>query len=341
MGQTNNVLRHYLDHPETFADLFNGVLFGGKMIVDAKELTEASEQYIESDDGILAKSNMEKGKYISRNRDLRKYLNGRGILRILAVENQNQVDYSMPFRCMEYDTLEYRRQLENLHRKNEKTDSYATAAERLCRVRKDDRLHPVYTLCLYHGEQPWDGPRSMKDMMEFGEKDPWESYFADYPMLLYCINEENDFSAFHTELRELLQAMQYRKDKKKLKRLFEENEAYRHLSEETVEAIAVVMDAPELWRKRDMYRSVKDDEKAGYNMCQGLREWIEDERNAGRAEGKAEDILDLLAEKGEVPQMLREYITNQDDANVLKKWLLTAAKADTIQEFETRINLPG
>ena len=90
-----------------------------------------------------------------------------------------------------------------------------------------------------------------------------------------------------------------------------------------------------------MYRSVKDDEKAGYNMCQGLREWIEDERNAGRAEGKAEDILDLLAEKGEVPQMLREYITNQDDANVLKKWLLTAAKADTIQEFETRINLPG
>lgn len=48
------------------------------------------------------------GKYVSRIRDLKKYIKTRGSLRILAVENQNQVDYSMPFRCMEYDILEYR-----------------------------------------------------------------------------------------------------------------------------------------------------------------------------------------------------------------------------------------
>lgn len=25
-----------------------------------------------------------------------------------------------------------------------------------------DRLVPVYTLCLYHGENHWDGPRSLR-----------------------------------------------------------------------------------------------------------------------------------------------------------------------------------
>ncbi len=35
------------------------------------------------------------------------------------------------------------------------------------------------TLCLYHGEEKWDGPRSLKDMMDFGadgKRQKWEDY---------------------------------------------------------------------------------------------------------------------------------------------------------------------
>ena len=39
-------------------------------------------------------------------------------LRILALENQNYVDYTMPYRCMEYDALEYGKQLKEQKRKN-------------------------------------------------------------------------------------------------------------------------------------------------------------------------------------------------------------------------------
>ena len=42
-------------------------------------------------------------------------------------------------------------------------------------ILKSDRLTPTYTLCLYHGKEIWDGPRSLKDMMDFGEdKEIWE-----------------------------------------------------------------------------------------------------------------------------------------------------------------------
>ena len=48
------------------------------------------------------------------------------------------------------------------------------------------------TLCLYHGEEKWDGPRSLKDMMDFGadgKRQKWEDYFADYPMRIVCADE--------------------------------------------------------------------------------------------------------------------------------------------------------
>ena len=47
------------------------------------------------------------------------------------------------------------------------------------------------------------------------------------------------FESFHTELRELLRAMNYRKDKRKFLSL-EKDERYAHLSKETWEAIATM-----------------------------------------------------------------------------------------------------
>lgn len=54
---------------------------------------------------------------------------------------------------------------------------------------------------------------------------------------------------------------------------------------------------------------------------------------AGLAAGKAEDVLVLLEELGEVPENLRAVILNESDLELLKKWLREAAKADTIQRF--------
>ena len=83
------------------------------------------------------------------------------------------------------------------------TRVYANEGERLSEVRREERFSPVYTLCLYHGAEEWDGPRSLKDMMDFWENmsghvgdGAWKECFADYPMRLVCANELVGCSGF-------------------------------------------------------------------------------------------------------------------------------------------------
>lgn len=102
--------------------------------------------------------------------------------------------YIMPWRIMEYDCREYEKQIRKIQGANCRAEEqyregiYANAGERLWRYRQEDRIAPVYTICLYHGQEKWDGPRRLKDMMDFvaghseAEKKDWERAFIDSPM---------------------------------------------------------------------------------------------------------------------------------------------------------------
>jgi len=50
---------------------------------------------------------------------------------------------------------------------------------------------------------------------------------ADYPFRLFCVNEMEDFSVFQTELQDVFNLMRYRKNKKKMLQLIEENPKYQ------------------------------------------------------------------------------------------------------------------
>ncbi|MGN0366406.1 MAG: hypothetical protein ACI4E5_10800 [Suilimivivens sp.] len=56
-----------------------------------------------------------------------------------------------------------------------------------------------------------------------------------------------------------------------------------------------------------------------------------------RAEGKAEDILDLLEEHEAVPEDLRKQILEQKDLVILRKWMKLASGVNNIQEFIQRM----
>ncbi len=53
----------------------------------------------------------------------------------------------------------------------------------------------------------------------------------------------------------------------------------------------------------------------------------------GIRRGRAEGILDLLCEPGEVNQTVREQIYAQKEDEVLRTWLKLAARAQSVQEF--------
>lgn len=77
---------------------------------------------------------------------------------------------------------------------------------------------------------------------------------------------------------------------------------------------------------RKEYRDVLD-------MCDALQEMIMD----GKVEGKAETVLELLGELGDISEDLRAKIMAEKDLDTLKIWLKLAGRADTVEEFATRI----
>ncbi len=81
-----------------------------------------------------------------------------------------------------------------------------------------------------------------------------------------------------------------------------------------------------------------------YNKEEEMKKIRADEfrigKDAGKAEGKAEDVLDLLEDLGEIPIGLREKILSETDLALLNQWHKQAAKAGTIREFIEKAGLP-
>ena len=294
MGKENDLMLDYLRDNRRFADLFNGGLFGGETIINAADLQEGSENYTEykreiTSATVIGKAKVKKkNQTVPRSRDLKKRLGTGAALRILAIEEQSHIDYTMPWRCMNYDSLEYSRQVRDIQKKNQECQPYTDENEKLCRFTRTDRLDPIYTVCLYHGTEQWDGPRNLKDMMNFGQDHAnpvLESYFSDYPMHLICVNELEDFSQFSTGLKELFSLMAYRKDKKGMMKFLENHEEYQHLDEETAEVISGMMGVETFMENKEQY-----EEEGKYNMCQAIRELWNDGWNDGLSEGISQGI---------------------------------------------------
>ena len=69
-----------------------------------------------------------------------------------------------------------------------------------------------------------------------------------------------------------------------------------------------------------------------------LQEMIKEERQEafaeGKAEGKIEDLIDLLSIfEGKIPADILERLRSEKDTDVLTRWLKTAARAKTLEEF--------
>ena len=60
--------------------------------------------------------------------------------------------------------------------------------------------------------------------------------------------------------------------------------------------------------------------------------------NQGRAEGRVQDVLELLSELGDVPEELKRTISKERDMDVLSRWIKLAAKSQTIDVFVAGMN---
>lgn len=96
----------------------------------------------------------------------------------MTKENQSKIHYAMPLRHMLGDAFSYLKEYNEIAKKYKGEKPRGTPDEFLSKMKKSDRLHSVLTICIYYGETPWDGPRSLIDMLDIPEA--FKPLISDY-----------------------------------------------------------------------------------------------------------------------------------------------------------------
>lgn len=180
------VFKEFWRQNERFADLFNTVIFKGQIVIRPENLTEM-------DTDVSGTIEMKDYKEtLTRTRDVVKKTAYGIEFVVMGVENQEEVHYAMPLRSMIYDSLGYLKEYKEITRSRKKEGNLRTKAEFLSKMKKEDRLHPVISLIVYYGENIWDGPYCLKDMVI--EMPPEiEAVFSDYKMNLLEVRDSGKY----------------------------------------------------------------------------------------------------------------------------------------------------
>ena len=214
MGVLDTEGKKYLSDNEIFADAFNYLVYDGKQVIKAAELREIDTTELAVPYGNNAKAPVQ--KY----RDILKLWNAMmdddAIYVILGAELQDKVHYGMPVKDGLYDMLGYSKQIEEIRRSYRKQGEEntgeitaedgtlkikLTSEEFLSGLRKGDKLIPIITAVVYFGDTPWDGPRSLHDMLDF-KNDAIKSYVPDYKLNIIspADMENEEFAKFSADL---------------------------------------------------------------------------------------------------------------------------------------------
>ena len=197
MPSPDSALKDFFRDNEVFASLFNGYFFNNEQVIKADGLEVEDTAYAET-----IKVNYGKQKFkiekINKYRDnVRRTMLGYFV--ILGVEDQSKVHYSMPIRKMLYDSLGYSSELSVLEDTQDKVEW--TVDERLSGIKKGTKVTPIVTVVFYTGEEPWDGPQSLHDMMDMDER--IGVLVPDYPLYVIDIGHDKDLSFNNKMLDEL------------------------------------------------------------------------------------------------------------------------------------------
>ena len=147
---------------ERFADIINGIGCGGIPFVKGADLQELDTK---------VRARGRRGAVKRRRKTLYRDLVRKtpfGVnFAIVGIENQDEIDYSLPIRVMCYDAGAYENQALGIRKAVRKKGKGLTAGEYLYGFEKKSRLYPTVTFVLYYGEKEWDGPRDIHGMLDF------------------------------------------------------------------------------------------------------------------------------------------------------------------------------
>ena len=291
MGQKDITEKVLEDYNDVFADIINGLLFGGEQEIKPEDLenTTVHAQYKAEDD-----------KVHELERDIAKYWKEEKVeLAICGIENQSTVEKHMPFRIIGYDGSAYRNQLQQERRK----------------------MLPVVTIVLYFGtDRQWNSRKKIKELMEIPKC--LDRYVNDYQMHVFEVAwlTEEQISHFRSDFKVVANFfVQKRKNRDYIP---DDPTEIRHVDE--VLKLLKVMTGDrryeEIFRKKKGVRSMCDVAERLEKM--GIAKGIEIGRSEGKMEGEIKGkmlVYKNLCREGFGEKEARRLTELPEDVSLEKK----------------------
>ena len=200
------------------------------------------------------------------------------------------VDYRMVLRVMEAEIISYDKQRKEAYRIRRRNNKKFDKHEYLSRMKRGQKFIPVITLVIYFGrERLWDGARNLHSMLDIGND--LRPFVNDYRLNLFDYHDYDNFEIFKTEIRLIFEALANGNNKKKMKKILEENNDFRKVDQDTVNVIFGVLGIKYNIGK---IKYVDEEGKEVYNMCKAFDDYKEEGKREGKREGKQEMAIKMI-----------------------------------------------
>lgn len=301
----DTILKTFWKNNQRFADLFNTVLFEGNPVLKPNDLQE-----VDTDVSSIIKFNGH-AEIVQRILDVvRKTAYGVDFI-IWGLENQEKIHYAMPLRHMIGDSLIYLKEYNEIAAKNRKEKEYSTTDEFLSALKKDDRLHPVISLCIYYGEKEWDGPFNLLDMLVIPEY--LKLLVSDYRMNLIQVRQSENLCFQNQDISIVFDMIRsiYNKDYETFHEMYKDKTMSAELGltvGSVVKSQAIINEVMKMEEKR-----------SEVDMCDALQRWFDEAVQKGKIEGvistcrrfhisREETVRNLIEEFSLSKSRAEEYI---------------------------------
>ncbi len=263
MGDKDLTEKILEDYNDVFADIINVLLFNGQQKVKPTSLENSA---------VHSQYKAEDNKLHEQERDVSKTWKEYNVeLALYGLENQTHIEKMMPLRIAGYEGASYRSQFQHGVKK----------------------AVPVITLVLYFGDDHWNQPQSLKELMNIPEG--LEKYVNDCKIHVFEIAWLSDEKI-----------KMFKSDFKVVANFFVNkriNKSYVPDDVTEIQHVDEVLKLLAVMTKDNRYEKVLLNSKGKVsNMCE-VAERLE---NIGRAEGRAEVIRNMLL-KGRTPEEIADF----------------------------------
>ena len=311
----DTILKNFWRDNHHFADLFNAALFDGEQVLKPDDLLE-----VDTDISSILKCNGHVETVQKVLDVVKKTAYGMDFV-IWGLENQERIHYAMPLRHMVGDAFSYLKEYNEIAVKNQKDKNFASSDEFLSNMKKTDRLHPVISLCVYYGENPWDGPLSLTDMLEITNK--IRPLVSDYKMNLIELRTSGALKFHDSDINTVFDISRsiYERNYAKINTVYKEHE----ISSELGIVIGAITQSQRL-----ISQALEREQKGGrINMCSVLEELEKKAEQGGIEKGIEKGIQATIRtcknfninKDAVIKNLMKEFSLSEEDAvSYIKKY---------------------